>query len=232
MADVPGGVQWGVLKGLITAAVADSADSGQVPDEVLLSGEITITPTVGEIAFPTLGRVMSLGSEEFRVSNGRIYPKFTGAPEGAPLLATSQPLGVPAEFRYKVSFKQLRTPDGKDRKFAERVIEVYPYPAETQLADFFPPGGIPGVVVVVSHEDRLAAEASATAAAASAQQAAAQVAAAASAVAAAAAEALAEIRARTVTATADPENPDLLILTYPTYLEGDDGTSLVLPIGD
>jgi len=44
--------------------------------------------------------------------------------------------------------------------------------------------------------------------------------------------ALDEIRSRTVTATIDPENADLLILTYPAFmLDPDDPNILILPIG-
>jgi hypothetical protein len=40
-----------------------------------------------------------------------------------------------------------------------------------------------------------------------------------------------EVAANSLTATPDPENPDLLILTFPAYMEHDDGTSIILPIG-
>jgi len=40
-----------------------------------------------------------------------------------------------------------------------------------------------------------------------------------------------EIESLAVTVAPDPDNPDLLILTYPAFMLAPDGTSIVLPIG-
>lgn len=42
--------------------------------------------------------------------------------------------------------------------------------------------------------------------------------------------AAADIRDRTMTATVDPDDPDVLILTFPAYMLHPDGTSILIPV--
>ena len=158
MADVPAVVNYGRVTGRFVSFRADGSDSGNVPDEVPLTGKITLTPTVGVMRWrhTTPPRMSVIETVICQIDNGDLV-----SPDGGDLylVATDQPDADPNIVQWVASF-QL---DGVKQQPANTTFNV-PTDGVIDLAVVYPADEEPGVVIVVSAEDRIAAEAAASAA--------------------------------------------------------------------
>lgn len=164
-ANVPEGIGYGVVHAHVVSFLADGSDYGRspdgVPDEVPLTGKVIFTPTVTTLKFPTLSppRFAALEKIECPLIGGFLFPPDTteeNAPHvqaGVVLTATDQPLALPPTFQYTVSW-QL---DSTRAAPASSAIDV-PADGIVDLATVIPASSEPGVIKMISHEDRIAAE--------------------------------------------------------------------------
>lgn len=153
MADVPDQIGYGEVTGRFVSFRADGTDVGEVPDEVPLSGTVTLTPSVNLVRFPTLEppRIAAISSVTAQVVNGDLKaPDGTG---GLFVIATDQPLGQPDKVQWKATFN-----------LAGAVVQpgavTFDVPAGgvVDLTTVIPATPAPGTVTVVSIEDRVLAQ--------------------------------------------------------------------------
>lgn len=165
MTDVPTPVKYGRVTGYFTSFVADT--DNDVPDEVPLSGTVTLTPLTAVTRWPTTAppRLAFPQRQVCPVVDGTLCSPDTTTPD-VWLVATDQPEGQPDRIQWKARFD---LPSGG--WVADVVFDV---PADgvvdLALVATVPPA--PGTIVVVSHQDAVGAAASADAAAQSAEAAA------------------------------------------------------------
>lgn len=115
MADVPSQVNYGQVVGHFVQFVADTTDPDNVPDEVPLSGTITLTPLTKIIRFASTNppRLAVAQTVVCPVINGDIYPPTTKetdlatVPPGVWVIATDQPLGDPNLVQWQANFSFL-----------------------------------------------------------------------------------------------------------------------------
>lgn len=160
--DVPTQVQYGQVIGRFVSFTADSYDAGNVPDEVPLNGKVTLTPLTTITRWPTTTPPRLAIAQP--VTAVVIDGTLTG-PDGLInhllyLVATDQPEGQPDTIQWRASFRF-------DNVAVQPADVVFNVPANgvvdlSQIVSIPPE---PGTIVVVSHEDALAAAASADAAA-------------------------------------------------------------------
>lgn len=167
MPDVPDVVQYGKVTGRFVSFRADSSDAGDAPDEVPLTGKVTLTPTVSYMRWrnTTPPRLSAIEPIVCQIVDGNLK-----APDGLGdvyVVATDQPDADPNIVQWKASFRF----DGSTSQPADAVFNV-PANGSVDLAVVIPAEEQPGVVIVVSAEDRLAAEAAAIRAEAAARAAA------------------------------------------------------------
>jgi len=150
MVDVPSQVQYGKVIGRFVSFVADSNDPGTVPDEVPLTGTVTITPNTPLMRFintdPPRTAVISI--LECRVINGDLYAPNSSTP-GVWMMASEQPAGQPdhVQFTARFNFNELSG-------LAQPVPVVFEVPVNGTI-DLAMAMGVdpdPGTVVVVSTE--------------------------------------------------------------------------------
>jgi hypothetical protein len=161
LADAPAVVTYGQVKGRFVQYVGDTADVGNVPDEIPLEGRVTLTPLTSIVQFPsTVPPRMAVAS----TVQGVITAGDLKSAQGQPLyvIATDQPAGIPNTVQWRAVFQLA----GIAIQPASVVFNV---PAngvvDLSLAVSVPTAA--PVVTVVSHEDATAAAASASVAAAS-----------------------------------------------------------------
>lgn len=161
--NVPDGVNVGRVKGFYVTYLADR-DADGVPDEDHLDGDVTFTPKVNEMRWPTLEPPRTSVRSEIvcPIINGFIYPPGTSfedadtTTKGVVLVATDQTLAEPNKVQYEVRVnlrgvlvnpptKTINVPTGSALDLAVVVGEV------TESA----------TIKVVSSEDRIRAEAAA-----------------------------------------------------------------------
>lgn len=153
MADVPDQISYGEVTGRFVSFRADGPDVGEVPDEVPLSGTVTLTPSVNLVRFPTLEppRIAAISSVTAQVVNGDLKaPDGTG---GVFVIATDQPLGQPDKVQWKATFNLA----GAASQPAAVTFDV-PAGGVVDLVTVLPATPTPGTVVVVSSEDRVLAQ--------------------------------------------------------------------------
>lgn len=157
MADVPGVVKYGKVVGHFVSFVADTDDSGNVPDEVPLTGTVTLTPNVPIMKFPTTSppRTAFLGPIICRLIDGHLTAPNSQTP-GVWLTASEQPDGSPSNVQYTATFQLTGVSSGAQ---PSPIIFEVPPDGEVDLTLIIPETPDPGTVIVVSHEDRLAVEA-------------------------------------------------------------------------
>ena len=165
MADVPAQVNYGRVVARLVSFRADGPDAGQVPDEIPLSGTVTLTPTVDRMRWPqtTPPRIAVIERIVCPVIGGDLYTPGT-EPGSLPatgvwVVATVQPDAEPDRVQWTASFKL----DGVAQNPSNVRFEV-PDGGTVDLAVVVPADPGPGTVTVVSSEDRIRAEAAATAA--------------------------------------------------------------------
>lgn len=164
MADVPAEVAYGEVVGHFVRFIADTADVGNVPDEILMTGKITLTPLTPVIQFAstTPPRLAVIDPQTCFVQDGDLYPPDKNSP-GVFVVATDQPDGVPNTVQWRARFQF-------DNVTVQPADVIFNVPAggvvDLSAAVAIPP--IPPTSVVVSTESEAAAAASAQAAAASA----------------------------------------------------------------
>lgn len=168
MADAPSQVLYGKVVGRFVTFRADGTDDGTVPDEIPLSGSVTLTPSVGYMRWLTTTppRTATLDKVICRVINGDLYPP-TGTVPGAWVLASAQPDGLPDYVQWTAHFALT----GTSTQPMDVTFDV-PAGGQVDLASVVPATPQPGTVTVYSSADTIAAQAAAAAAAASAAQAA------------------------------------------------------------
>jgi len=167
MADVPAVVQYGQVKGRFVSFRADSVDDGSTPDEVPLTGRVTLTPTVPYMRWRNTNppRLSALEPIVCQIVDGDLK-----APDGLGdvyVVATNQPDADPDTVQWTATFRF----DNAPTQPTDTIFNV-PAGGVVDLAVVIPAEEQPGVVIVVSAEDREAAEAAAARAEAAAQAAA------------------------------------------------------------
>ena len=169
MAAVPSEVNYGRIRANFVAFIAD--DNGNVLEEVPLEGNVILTPTVGVLRFPSTSppRTAVIQTLQCPVIGGILYPP--GTPLGGPFpsqtgvaaVASDQPAGLPTTVQWTASFSLENTSAQPNP-----VTFEVPSGGVVDLTTVMPATPEPGIVVVVSIEDRERAEAAAAAAAGSA----------------------------------------------------------------
>ena len=169
MAAVPSEVNYGRIRANFVAFIAD--DNGNVLEEVPLEGNVILTPTVGVLRFPSTSppRTAVIQTLQCPVIGGILYPP--GTPLGGPFpsqtgvaaVASDQPAGLPTTVQWTASFSLENTSAQPNP-----VTFEVPSGGVVDLTTVMPATPEPGIVVVVSTEDRERAEAAAAAAAGSA----------------------------------------------------------------
>ncbi|MGX9349394.1 hypothetical protein [Microbacterium sp. KNMS] len=160
MADIPEGVPWGVVVARFGAFASDGPDAGRVPDERLLSGTVTLTPSVEWVQFPGIAKAGRYHVDTLvcPVIDGLMYPPETTEPpeqDGVPAIATAQPNGVPQYVQWTATFNL----DGVDTQPAPVLFNVPGDGGEVDLAAQVGAEELVPYVTVVSTEDRERAEA-------------------------------------------------------------------------
>ncbi len=166
--DVPDVVTYGQIVGHFVSFLADSADAGNVPDERTLSGKAILQPLVTFTQWPTATppRMAVVERLECPIVNGDLCAPGSTTP-GVFVVATAQPAGQPSTIQWQASLVF----DGVATQPAPVIFDV-PAGGVVDLSVVVPTTPQPPIVVVVSHEDRVAAEQAAADAAASAADAA------------------------------------------------------------
>ena len=169
MADIPSVVKYGKVTGYFTGYAADGSDAGEVPDEIPLTGSVTLEPLVRVTRWPTATpkRMAIAQTIEARVIAGVLC-----SPAGEPgvfLIATDQPAGQPSLIQWRATFKLNNVPQ---QPFPV-VFNVPEWnPADTSTAvDLAMVASVtpePPVIAVVTQADSEAAAAAAAAAQAAA----------------------------------------------------------------
>jgi hypothetical protein len=162
MSDVPPEVGYGKVVGRFVSYIADTTDQDDVPNEIPLTGTVTLTPLTVITRWPTTVPPRQAINQQVvaQVIDGDLC-----GPQGTPgvwVLATDQPSGQPNLVQWRASFKLtnvLRQP--------EDVTFNVPTNGSVDLAMVFGVDAQLPVVTVVSHEDATNAAASADDAAAS-----------------------------------------------------------------
>ena len=172
MADVPDVITYGRVVGRFVSFLADSDDPDEIPDEIPLTGMVTLTPDVGYMRLPgvTPSRVASIQSASCPIINGDVYPPDTTienlpATPGVVVMATEQPAGEPNRVNWTASISL-----SGGASMGTIAIDV-PSNGIVDLATIVPAAPQPGIIKVVSSEDRIGAELAAAEAAASADEA-------------------------------------------------------------
>lgn len=165
MADVPGVVQYGKVVGFFTSAIADTIDASTVPDEVPLTGFIFLMPNIDTIRFggTSPARVIKIQPVRVRVFNGLCYAPGadpTSDPAGVWILSTAQAAGSPDTIQWTASFLL----DNIARQLPDVVFEVPISGGTVDISQVMSSEPEPGLVKIVSNEDRAAAEAASAAA--------------------------------------------------------------------
>ena len=157
MSDVPDGVAYGRVIGRFVSFLADGPDEGDVPDEIPLSGDVVLTPRVSVVRWPTVvpPRMAVIQSLTPPIVGG-VLSGPGGVGEGVFVVATEQPHGEPSRVQWTASFRF----SGVSPQPSPVTFEV-PADGVVDLSTIVPVGPVPGTVTVVSHEDRVAAEAAA-----------------------------------------------------------------------
>lgn len=160
MADVPEGVGYGRVRGFFVSYRADSSDPGEIPDQETVDGMVIFTPDVKYMRWPNLDspRTAILHREVCPVINGELYPPGT-TPEALPdepgvvLVSTEQPNAEPNRVNWRATF-QFPSADASIPPAVVPVVDG----GVTHLSEVVPSSPDPGVIKVVSSEDRIAAE--------------------------------------------------------------------------
>ena len=160
MAAVPSEVNYGRIRANFVAFIAD--DNGNVLEEVPLEGNVILTPTVGVLRFPSTSppRTAVIQTLQCPVIGGILYPP--GTPLGGPFpsqtgvaaVASDQPAGLPTTVQWTASFSLENTSAQPNP-----VTFEVPSGGVVDLTTVMPATPEPGIVVVVSTEDRERAEA-------------------------------------------------------------------------
>lgn len=217
---LPDNVQSGTVTARIIRASIDGADAGQDPDGAGWEGlTFRFTPSVSVFRNTTASPVPIILVSDIFVATSNADGDLVG-PDGTVglrLIATDDPDLIPTNWTWRVgifgpgfpgqSFSFL-LPAGETVDLAT-VLRV-PQNVGQAIADW--------AWAVQATGNALE---QAQSAAGDAEEAARR-----------AEEAAEQIASQAMTATVDPDNPDLLILTYPAYMLHEDGTSVVIPIGD
>ena len=112
MADLPTTILYGTVTGFFFTGDADSPDAGNQPDSSVLTGKITVKPTLDPPFIRTPDGLMIVRTAVLQVIGGYVYgPKaldvtdLTPAQQGASLIAsTGQPTFNPSDFQYTATF--------------------------------------------------------------------------------------------------------------------------------
>ena len=164
MADVPSAVKYGQVKAHMVSFLADGGDAGEIPDEIPLSGVITLTPQVDRVKWPTTipPRTAIIQSLRCPLIAGWLYPPGTppegplpGTP-GVVVVATDQPGGVPSVVQWTASFAL----EGVKNQPNPLTFNV-PANGVVDLTTVMPATPDPGTVQVTYTVDRERAEAAA-----------------------------------------------------------------------
>lgn len=171
-ADVPSQVAYGTVIGHFVSYLADTMDAGSIPDELPLAGTIALTPLTAITRWPTTvpPRLAFAQKVIGHLVNGDLCPPDSDIP-GITVVATDQPEAQPNVIQWKATF----TLTGVSPQPTDVIFNV-PTNGTVDLALVASVPAAPPTIVVVSHDDAIAAAASADAAEASADAAAAAVA--------------------------------------------------------
>src|SRR5690606_13474451 len=153
MADVPDQVSYGEVTGRFVSFRADGTDVGDAPDEVPLSGTVTLTSSVNLVRFPTLEppRIAAISSVTAQVVNGDL--KAPDGMGGLFVIATDQPSGEPNQVQWRATFNLA----GVGTQPPAVTFNV-PAGGVVDLTTVIPAAPAPGTVTVVSMEDRVLAQ--------------------------------------------------------------------------
>lgn len=148
-------IAYGQVRGRFVSMQADGPDDDVLPDEVPLTGTVTLTASAASVRFPAMNppRTAVVATLVCPVIDGELCAPNTTTP-GVWLLATNQPNGEPNKIQWTAEFAFT----GVTSRLASRTFDV-PTDATIDLASVVPSAAEPGTVKVVSSEDRLTVEA-------------------------------------------------------------------------
>ena len=158
MPDVPAAINYGKVVGRFVSFYADTGDASDVPDEVALTGSVTLTPraTVLQVTGVTPPRTALAQTLTCPVVDGWLCAPGTSTP-GVFVIATDQPAAQPSTVQWQASFSFSGAT-------LPTVIFDVPTDGEVDLTTVVPATPASGTVTVVSHDDAVAAAAAAAAA--------------------------------------------------------------------
>lgn len=169
MADVPVGVAYGTVRWYAGLFTADSPDPGTVPDNIPMTGTVTITPLVGRTRYPTLPVPMTafLQPAVCPVVDGWLCGPLSVVPDVV-MVSSFQVNADVHTVQYQATFNMDDVP--KANQPPPLVFEI-PVSGVVDLSTILPQAATPPVVYVVDDTIRVAAEAAAVSAANSAAEA-------------------------------------------------------------
>lgn len=105
MADVPGEVQYGTVKGYFTSFLADLGATAGSPDAETLSGTVTLTPSVSILRFasttpPQMAAVKEIVCD---ITSGNLRPQGREV-DNAIVIASDQPNAQPSHLVWTATF--------------------------------------------------------------------------------------------------------------------------------
>lgn len=164
MTDAPSAVQYGKVIGRFVRFVADGPDPGSIPDELPLNGSIILTPTITAMrwAGTTPPRMAILEKLVCKIVDGELCAPGSSEP-GVWVVATEQPSAAPSRVQWKATFAITDLAVQPSPVLFD--VPIYdpadPASGVIDLSVVVPVSADPGTVTVVSHADRVAAEAAA-----------------------------------------------------------------------
>ena len=164
MSDAPPEVRYGKVVGRFVRFVADGPDAGNAPDELPLEGTVILTPNVTAMrwAGTAPSRMAVIESLVCRIVNGDLCAPGSETP-GVWVVATDQPDAAPSRVQWKATFvfRDLTTQPAPVLFEVPTSDPDNPASGIVDLSTILPVAPDPGVITVVSHEDRIAAQAAA-----------------------------------------------------------------------
>lgn len=174
MADIPSEVAYGTVRWRPVAFTADSTDAGTIPDQIPLTGSVTIRPLVGRTRYPTLATPITafLRTAICPIVNGWLCGPGATTPDVS-MVSSFQVSADIHTVQYEATFN-LDDLARADQPPA--LVFTIPAGGVIDLTTVLPQTPTPPITYVVDDTIRVAAEAAAAAAASSAASAAASVA--------------------------------------------------------
>lgn len=155
MADVPSQVTYGEVVGHFVQFIADTSDPQNIPDELPLTGTVTLTPLTNILRYPstTPPRLVIASPVVCRVLDGDLCPPGDETTPGVWVIATDQPAASPSKVQWQATFNLTGV-----RVQPSPIIFDVPAGGVIDLAVLTPVPPEPPAVLVVSNQDAVAAQ--------------------------------------------------------------------------